>query len=125
MRQQVVGATFLLLALAGMSFARATGSDAPGERIFTNACSDCHTVEAGRNKRGPSLHGVIGRPAGNVPGYSYSDAMKHSGIVWTPDRLTRYLASPKTDVPGTKMRMLEHPSPAEVGALISWLQQQK
>jgi len=125
MPQQVIGGAILALALAGMPVAQAADNAPPGERIFTNACSDCHTVETGRNKRGPSLHGVIGRPAGSVAGYSYSDAMKQSGIVWTPERLTRYLAAPKADVPGTKMRMLVHPSPAEVETLISWLQQQK
>lgn len=115
----------LIAALAGVSPAQAGSSGSTPADIFTNACSDCHSVEPGKNKRGPSLHGVIGRTAGSVADYHYSDAMKASRIVWTPERLARYLASPKTDVPGTKMRMLLHPSPAEITALVTWLQQQK
>jgi cytochrome c len=125
MRLPAIGTAALLLALAGTPLAHAGDTGAPGEKLFTNACSDCHSVEAGKNKRGPSLHGLVGRPAASVPNYSYSDAMKASRIVWTPDRLARYLAAPKTDVPGTKMRMLLHPSPAEINTLIAWLQQQK
>ena len=125
MRLPAIGCAALLLALAGTPLAQAGDAGAPGEKLFTNACSDCHSVEAGKNKRGPSLHGLVGRPAASVPNYSYSDAMKASHIVWTPDRLARYLAAPKTDVPGTKMRMLLRPSPAEIDTLITWLQQQK
>lgn len=77
----------------------------------------------GKNKRGPSLAGVLGRKAGDAPNFHYSDAMAASGIVWSPQRLTQYLASPKTDVPGTKMRLLSKPSPAEIADLIVWLQQ--
>jgi cytochrome c len=46
---------------------------------------------------------VVGRKTGSVPGYSYSDANKNSGIVWTVDVLDRYLISPQVVVPGTKM----------------------
>ena len=36
-----------------------------------NQCKICHSLEAGKNLVGPSLHGVIGRKAGSVPGYAY------------------------------------------------------
>ena len=43
---------------------------------------------------GPTLHKVIGRPAGSVAGYSYSTAMKSSGIVWSEEKLFAYLEKP-------------------------------
>jgi cytochrome c len=45
----------------------------------------------------------MGRKAGSVPGFSYSSAMKKSGIVWTPARLDTYLAAPQQVVPGNSM----------------------
>lgn len=112
----------LLAALCTPLLGHASNSP-EGGKVFEEQCADCHSVEAGKNKRGPSLAGVIGRKSGTVANYHYSEAMATAGIVWSPARLAQYLASPKTDVPGTKMRLLSHPSPDEVSALISWLQQ--
>ena len=51
----------------------------------------------------PSLAGVFGRAAAIVPNYSYSDAMKNSGLTWDAATLDVYLTKPKDKVPGTKM----------------------
>lgn len=80
----------------------AEGDAAAGEKVFKK-CAVCHSLEAGKNKVGPSLAGVVGRPAATIEGFKYSDAMKASGIVWTEDVLDAYLASPKEIVPGGKM----------------------
>jgi cytochrome c len=94
-----------------------------GRVVFTELCADCHSMSPGKNKRGPSLAGVVGRKAGLATNYHYSSALGKSGIVWTPARLAQYLNSPKTDLPGTKMRLLKTPSPNEVADLLAWLQQ--
>ncbi len=94
-----------IFAAAAVGFggaASAEGDAAAGEKVFKK-CAVCHSVEPGKNKVGPSLAGIVGRPAASIEGFKYSDAMKASGIVWTEDKLDPYLASPKKVVPGGKM----------------------
>jgi cytochrome c len=82
--------------------ALADGDAAAGEKIFIK-CKTCHTLEAGKNKVGPSLAGLIGRKAGTAPDFNYSDAMKNSGITWDEVALNEYITDPKAKVPGNKM----------------------
>jgi cytochrome c len=64
----------------------------------------CHQIgETAKNGVGPVLNGVIGRTAGSVAGYSYSDANKNSGITWDEATFREYIKDPKAKVPGTKM----------------------
>jgi cytochrome c len=76
---------------------------AAGADLFKSRCSICHSPEPGTNKIGPSLFNVVNRPAGSIPDFSYSDANRHSGIVWNTTALDRYLTAPQAMVPGTKM----------------------
>ena len=85
-----------------VSLAHAEGDAAKGKKVF-NKCKSCHSLDAGKNKIGPSLHGIVGRPAGSVEGFKYSDAMKNAGIDWTPENLDAYLTKPKKFMPDTKM----------------------
>ncbi len=89
--------------LAGVSStALADGDAAAGKKVF-NKCKVCHSLAEGENKIGPSLAGVVGRAAGTVEGFKYSDAMKESGLTWDEATLDQYLADPKGFVPGNKM----------------------
>jgi len=97
---------FLVLASALSAFpaARAGGGDAGrGADLFRQNCAPCHSAEAGQNGVGPSLFAVVGRPAATSPDFSYSNAMKTSGIIWTPEKLMAYLKAPRRYVPGVKM----------------------
>ena len=86
----------------GAGVAHADGDAAKGEKIFAK-CKACHTVEAGKNKVGPSLAGVVGRKSGMAEGFNYSDAMKNAGLTWDDATLDSYLTAPKKLIPGTKM----------------------
>lgn len=73
-----------------------------GKRVF-NKCKTCHFIDKEKNKIGPHLIGIIGRPAGTVDGFKYSDAMKNSGVVWTEEEILAYVTKPKEYIPGNKM----------------------
>ncbi|HEY4038184.1 MAG TPA: c-type cytochrome, partial [Burkholderiaceae bacterium] len=83
--------------------AQAAGDAARGADIFKQNCSMCHSPEPGQNLVGPSLFSVVGRAAGSITDFSYSSAMKGSGITWTADRLMAYLKAPRKYIPGVKM----------------------
>jgi cytochrome c len=95
----VVGALGLSLVT---SAAMAEGNPLAGKHIFAR-CALCHTAEPGKNKIGPSLFNLIGRPAGSASGYSYSPAMRDLDKIWDAAVLDEYLAGPQAMVPGTKM----------------------
>jgi len=80
----------------------AAGDAANGAKLFAQ-CKICHAVEPGKNGLGPSLHDINGRKAAAVEGFTYSPAMKNSGITWTDAALSEYLRAPMKMVPGTKM----------------------
>ena len=75
-----------------------------GQIAFNNACRTCHTVREGDNRLGPSLHAVIGRKAGSLPNYNYSESMKKADIVWDKGTLDRFIANPDAVVPGHNMK---------------------
>ena len=52
---------------------------------------------------GPRHRGVVGRRAGSLEDYSYSAALKGSGLTWDEATLDRWLTNPSALVPGTKM----------------------
>ncbi len=96
----------LPLAIAGTSVTMTglalAGDTAKGEKIYRK-CKACHALEAGKNKIGPTMHGVFGRTAGAVEGFKYSKAMKESGIVWDETTIAAYLADPKGYIPKNRM----------------------
>ena len=96
----------LPLAIAGTSVTMTglalAGDAAKGEKIYRK-CKACHALEPGKNKIGPTMHGVFGRTAGAVEGFKYSKAMKASGIVWDETTIAAYLADPKGYIPKNRM----------------------
>lgn len=84
-------------------------------------CKTCHAVEPGRHGIGPSLTGVHGSKAGAAAGYSYSSAIKASGLTWDDAALGRYLENPMATVPGTKMAYAGLKDPARRAEMIAYL----
>ena len=101
-------ARFLIVLALGATLAAATpafAADATaGQFVYKAKCAMCHGVTAKAPAGiGPRLFGVIGRKAGTLPGYTFSPAMKASGLTWTAVAVKRFLANPQGTVRGTKM----------------------
>lgn len=107
--------------LDGTTLASMTADATHGGQVFVQ-CKSCHALEAGVNKIGPSLAGVVGRTAGTVEGYTYSDANKNSGITWTKEKLYQYLEKPQRVVPGTKMAFAGLPKGQDRADVIAYLE---
>jgi len=84
-------------------------------------CRSCHSVEPGRNGVGPSLFGIVGTKAGDVPGYNFSPALKASGVTWDRETLDTWLQGPMKMVPGTKM-VIGVPNPEKRKEVIDYLE---
>lgn len=108
-----------LLAPFGVSSALAQDV-AAGEKVFKR-CAACHSLEAGTNKIGPSLAGLLGRGVGSVVGFKYSKAMAGAGFVWTPEALDAFVTAPKKFVPGTRMPFAGLKDASQREALIAYL----
>ncbi|CAL61653.1 Cytochrome c [Herminiimonas arsenicoxydans] len=121
-----------LILAACMASAATTASAAPdkgaalatqvkaGEAIYAR-CLACHALAYDRT--GPRHCGLFGRRAGSVKGFNYSDAMKHSNIVWNEKTLNLFLSNPTKTVPGTTMTYAGVTSQKERSDLISYLKQ--
>jgi len=95
--------------------------DAERGRLRFQQCAACHSVEAGVNKSGPSLHGVIGRVAGSVSGFNYSQANRASGVTWTEQELFDYLENPRLRIPGTTMAFAGIRNPQQRADVIAYI----
>jgi cytochrome c len=95
--------------------------DDPGAQVF-RACIACHTLRSDEgNRAGPTLHGVFGRRIASLPGYNFSEALKHLDIVWTPETVAKlFEIGPARYTPGTKMPE-QHIGTADRAALIEFL----
>lgn len=111
-----LAAACFALAFAG---AAAAQDASKGQAVYQDRCSQCHVLHG--TGQGPSLVGVMGRKAASLPGYTaYSDALKASGIVWTPANIDRFVQSPTKMVPGTAMRAIV-PNASDRADLIAYL----
>jgi len=103
------------------SFTFAAGNPTQGASVFDTECSDCHSVTAGKNKKGPSLFGVVGRTPATIENFKYSDAMRANHTTWSAEQLDAYITAPKRVVPGGKMKYDGLANATERADLIAYL----
>jgi len=106
------------VALAATSLAHAAPDAARGQQIYAR-CAACHALA--HDRVGPRHCGLLGRRAASVPGFTYSPAMKSSGITWDEKTLDRFLAQPLKVIPGTTMTYDGVADPEDRADLIAYL----
>jgi cytochrome c len=107
----------LLVALCASSPGSAADA-VRGEALYNSRCIACHSPDA--NRVGPKHRGVVGRTAGTVPDFTYSSAVRNARVVWDEHTLDRWLADPKTFIPGQRMNV-KVPDPVDRADLIAYL----
>jgi cytochrome c len=108
------------LMAAFASFAETKHDTTAGRSAFEKRCTGCHALD--HDKKGPRLAGVVGRKAGTVPGFPYSDAVKTSGLVWSETVLDKWLRDPETVIPDTDMEF-RLDNAAERAAIVAFLKE--
>ncbi|MBN9262574.1 MAG: cytochrome c family protein [Hyphomicrobium sp.] len=97
-----------------------------GADIFKR-CRACHDVgDNAKNKVGPILNGIVGRKAGTIEGFKYSDANLKAGAdgwVWTEEKMMEYLLNPRAAMPGNKMAFAGLKDEQDRKDLIAYLKQ--
>lgn len=108
------------LAAACIAQAQAAPDTVHGAQVYAR-CLACHALAYDRV--GPKHCGLLGRRAGSLPGFNYSDAMKKSRIIWDEKTLNLFLAGPLKVVPGSTMTYDGVPDPKDRSDLIAYLRQ--
>ena len=110
--------------IAAMPVAASAADAEAGKTVFSK-CKACHQTGPGaKNAVGPHLDGVIGRKAGTAEGFTYSDAMKNSGLTWDEATFKEYITDPKKKVPGNKMVFMGLKDAADIDNLAEYLKSQ-
>ena len=120
MKLRIALAALALLAAAAPA-ALAAGDVEKGKVVFKR-CAVCHDPKT--NKVGPHLGGVVGRKAGSLADYRYSDAMKKKGdegLVWTEENIASYHKDPKAFVPGNKMVFVGLKNDDDIANVVAYL----
>jgi cytochrome c len=101
---------------------RFAAADASRGELLGLACAACHRFSAAEGTLvGPHLEGVFGRRAATLEGFPYSDALRGSGLVWTPRSLEAWLSNPAGFVEGTTMAFSGYRSAEDRRDLIAYL----
>lgn len=77
------------------------GNAQRGQALYAQQCMACHAVDS--NKVGPAHRGVLNRRAGSLVGYTYSEELAASKVIWTAKTLDNWLADPEKLIPGQRM----------------------
>jgi cytochrome c len=106
--------------LDGTRLASFTGDAEAGGRLALKRCTPCHDTP-GFEPVGPSLHRIVGSPAATLTRYDYSNALRASGITWTPEKLNQFIERPRRIVPGSRMTFAGVLRPQDRADIIAWL----
>lgn len=92
-----------------------------GALIYKDACSQCHQLNPGLNKKGPQLMNIYGAKAAQLEDYNYSEGLTTSGWVWDAETLDPYIADAEKAMPDSKMLSDPMPDAKERADVIAYL----
>jgi cytochrome c len=72
-----------------------------GQKIVEKNCLRCHELEFSADA--PALRGVVGRKAGKLEGYFFSEALEQATHTWDVSHLKVWLSNPQNLIPGVEM----------------------
>ena len=119
----IVAGFALFLGAAG-----AQASDAVrGEEVFRSQCAACHSLEEGRHRSGPSLHGIWGAPIGGANGFRYSTAFEEksqTGAIWDEQAMDAFVERPRRFIKRNRMAYRGVRDEADRADLLAFLKTQ-
>lgn len=108
------GLTFLLLLVSSSTLCA-------DESLFATHCATCHTIDSSSpSRQGPTLEMIIGRPAGSVENFPYSQSLKDLDVLWNAELLDRWLTNPQAMASDSYM-FYKQPDPEIRASIISFL----
>ena len=114
----ILGGAILVASSVGLPSEAEGQSGQDGQALFQKRCSGCHALDA--DHEGPRLRGVVGRAAGSVKTFQYSEALKNAKHIWDETNLDKWLTDPESVVPDNDMSF-QVPKQEERAAIISYL----
>jgi cytochrome c len=126
MRTVVLGlctAVVLLARIADAQIALPAAKPPDGATLFKQQCAVCHTTNLSEPVRqGPPLVKIVGRPAGKVEGFRYSQGLAKADFTWDDARLDAWLTNPQAAIPGVIMTYRQA-KPETRAAIIAYLKE--
>lgn len=92
-----------------------------GKLLVTQRCANCHAVEIGQDRYAAPLHGLFGRKAGSLKGYTFSRNIKNLNIPWSVSTLNDWLTQTTFDTPDIRMRHVGIPKQDQREAILAFL----
>lgn len=105
--------------LAALAASPGAAADLEHGRELFMACAACHTEKP--DALGPNLKGVVGRKAGALEDFRYSNPMKRADIVWDAANLREYIANPQAKIKGNRMPFGGLSDPKDIEDIVAYL----
>src|SRR6266446_7567857 len=116
-KQQSVAAAAGPVVLLALFTTAVSAADVEHGKALYQSCAACHTEKP--DALGPSLKGVIGRKAGALEDFRYSNPMKRANLVWDETNLREFIADPQAKVRGTRMPFGGLSEPADIDDVVA------
>jgi cytochrome c len=126
MRAVVLGlctAVVLVVRIADAQIPLPAAKPPDGAALFKQQCAVCHTTNLSEPMRqGPPLVQIVGRPAGKIEGFRYSQGLVNADFAWDEARLDAWLTNPQALIPGVVMAYRQG-KPETRAAIIAYLKE--